>query len=94
LECALSEANIGDYDFLNSPGGLEQKTKEIYSDHDYFAQKSPSNSDSGVNAEVSIPSKLMSFMSKSSSDNGLICSFWIPGLSSDLISIISGTKFD
>jgi hypothetical protein len=36
LECALSEANIGDYDFLNSPGGLEQKTKEIYSDHAKF----------------------------------------------------------
>ena len=53
LECALSEANIGDYDFLNSPGGLEQKTKEIYSDHDYFAQKSPSNSDSGVSMSSS-----------------------------------------
>lgn len=53
LECALSEANIGDYDFLDSPGGLEQKTKEIYSDHDYYAQKSPSNSDSGVSMSSS-----------------------------------------
>lgn len=52
LECALNEANINSIDFLDNPQ-LELKTKETYSDHDYYAQKSPTNSDSGVSMSSS-----------------------------------------
>ncbi|CAC5388077.1 unnamed protein product [Mytilus coruscus] len=52
LESALNEANINNFDFLDQPE-LENKTKDIYSDHDYYAQKSPSNSDSGISMSSS-----------------------------------------
>ncbi|CAG2257681.1 DHX38 [Mytilus edulis] len=52
LESALNEANINNFDFLDPPE-LENKTKDIYSDHDYYAQKSPSNSDSGISMSSS-----------------------------------------
>lgn len=52
LECALNEANINSIDFLDNPY-FEQKTQEKYSDHDYYAQKSPANSDSGVSLSSS-----------------------------------------
>ncbi|XP_071167924.1 cyclic AMP-responsive element-binding protein 3-like protein 1 isoform X2 [Mytilus edulis] len=52
LESALNEANINNFDFLDPPE-LENKTKDIYSDHDYYAQKSPTNSDSGISMSSS-----------------------------------------
>lgn len=54
LENALSAADISNFDFLDHVDATDlEPKKEIYTDHDYFAQKSPANSDSGVSMSSS-----------------------------------------
>ncbi|OWF47934.1 cyclic AMP-responsive element-binding protein 3-like protein 4 isoform X2 [Mizuhopecten yessoensis] len=53
LESVLKEANLGDLDTDIDIDQPQQKTFTTHTDHDYFAQRSPTNSDSGVSLESS-----------------------------------------
>lgn len=53
LETVLKEANLGDLDADIDLIQPQQKTNTTHTDHDYFTQRSPTHSDSGVSLESS-----------------------------------------
>ncbi|XP_033750345.1 cyclic AMP-responsive element-binding protein 3-like protein 3 isoform X2 [Pecten maximus] len=53
LESVLKEANLGDLDTDIDIDQPQKKSFSSHTDHDYYAQRSPTNSDSGVSLESS-----------------------------------------